>query len=367
MEVLGMDKKSEIPVKHPGIYLLDEITNHDMSRKELSIRTDVTEKHISTVINGVKNISPSFAKKLEYALGKPASYWLGLQAEYDSAVVQFEEENNITSEETNILKNLKDVIDYFLTHKIMHNDCGNPEKVIQLRSILGVSDLRSIPDIPYSAAYRAQIKDNIKVDPYVLFAWQRLCELKSKSFTSDNAFDPIGLKKCIPDIKQILLSHTDINHALKEIQSIFEKCGVIFLVVPNFRGAPVQGFIKKLDNGSALLCLTIRGKRADRFWFTLFHEIGHLVDGDLDTRFVDFDSVSDEMENNADFFARNCLIPDSEFKNFVFNAQFNKWNQIEQFAKRMGVPAFIVLGRLQKEEYLEWTDFPGKCPMYSWR
>ena len=44
-----------------------------MSRSELAARTGVTEKHISTVINGNKGISPAFAKKLAYAFDEQAS------------------------------------------------------------------------------------------------------------------------------------------------------------------------------------------------------------------------------------------------------------------------------------------------------
>ena len=125
-------------VKHPGEILLTEINRVGMKQKELAIRTGMTEKHISTVINGSKNISPAFARKLDIALGSEKGTWAKYQAAYDEYVAQVEEANGITEEEISILKSLKDIIDYFLAKGIMHNHSGDAEKVLQLRSILCV-------------------------------------------------------------------------------------------------------------------------------------------------------------------------------------------------------------------------------------
>ena len=53
-------------MEHPGLELEKRINECGMSRKELALRTGVTEKHISTVINGERGISTGFARKLGY-------------------------------------------------------------------------------------------------------------------------------------------------------------------------------------------------------------------------------------------------------------------------------------------------------------
>ena len=67
---------------HPGETLQEFIEDRNMSQKELAIRCGVSEKHVSTVLNGKKDISPSFAKKLEYALGIDEIFWMILQEYY---------------------------------------------------------------------------------------------------------------------------------------------------------------------------------------------------------------------------------------------------------------------------------------------
>lgn len=76
---------------HPGETLVEIIEDREMTQRELAIRTGMTEKHISTVIHGQKGISATFAKKLEYALGIEASFWMNLQSNYERELLEFEE------------------------------------------------------------------------------------------------------------------------------------------------------------------------------------------------------------------------------------------------------------------------------------
>ncbi len=334
-----------------------------MSRRELAIRTGVTEKHICTIINGDRAISGAFARKLGYVF-QDSAYWMRLQAEYDEEQLRIQEENSITQEEIDILKPLHDIMLYFIQNGYIHNNCGDPSKVMQLRDFLQISDLTLIPKITYNAAYRAQLTSNIKVDPYVLFAWQRLCEKQTENITVKKSVNKEALRNNIARIKSLMFG--DINAGIQKLQSIFAECGIAFQVVKNFRGAPVQGFIKETAEGRLILCLTIRGKRADRFWFTLFHEIAHILNDDYNIRFVDFDSVQGKAEELADCYARDTLISPERYRSFISSKDCTSWESIKSFAELVDVEPFIVLGRLQKDDYLDWSDYPDKVVRYEW-
>jgi len=350
-------------MQHPGEILQEKLNISGMSKKELAIRTNVTEKHVWTIINGEKGISTAFAKKLGYVF-ENAGYWMNLQAKFDTEQDKIQKENDIEPEEIDILKPLHDIMMYFIEKGYMHNNCGDATKIIQMREFLQISDLTLIPQIHYYAAYRAQIASNIKVDPYVLFAWQRLCEKETENIKVNNTINKELLSEKINDIKSLMFGN--INDGIKELQTILADCGIAFQVVKNFRGAPVQGFIKETVDGRLILCLTIRGKRADRFWFTLFHEIAHILHGDYKARFVDFDSVSGKSEEMADQYASNTLIPPDQYRKFILSNDCTSWDRIEAFAEAVGVEPFIVLGRLQNDEYLEWSDYPNKVVKYNW-
>ena len=344
---------------HPGETLAEVLEDAEMTQRDLAVRTGVTEKHVSTVINGKKNISASYAKKLEYALGIEASFWMNLQANYDRELLEFEEMNNITEEETSVLKNLKEVISVWTKWGWLETEANPAAQVLDLRKILGISNLCDIPKISYVAAYRAQSK-NLNVDPYVMFAWQRMCELLTRDIEVADHVDVNKLRKKIPEIKQVMFLAA--NQIQEKLTDIFSACGVAFKIVPNFTGAPVQGFIKKTEDGTVILCMTLRQKFADIFWFSLFHEIAHILNGDTKNRFIDFASVSGDVEKRADETASDLLIDRKAYKEFVQSEKFKSSYAITSFAKGQNVQEYIVLGRLMKENRIPWRD----RPKYEW-
>lgn len=349
--------------KHPGVILQEYIDKAQMTRKELAVRTGVTEKHLSTVINGEKGISAAFARKLSYVFPS-TKMWLDLQSDYDAYQQDLKSQNDISDEEIAILSDLKEIVMYFIEHSIMHNNCGDAEKIMQLRNILNVSNLTSIPNITYNAAYRAQVSNNAKVNPYVLFCWQRLCELETTNRSIGKDLDVITLQSKLQDIR--LCMFDKVNDGIEHLASILSDCGIVLHVAKNFRGAPVQGFIKSTLDNKLILCLTIRRKRADIFWFTLFHEIAHILNGDFSTRFVDFESTETAMEAKANQFARDILINPVIYKDFIQNTAYFTWSEIEKFAKAANVMPFIVLGRLQNDNILDWSEYSSKVVYYKW-
>lgn len=359
--------------EHPGKKIEALLKANSMTRKELATRTTVTEKHISTLISGGRNITASFARKLGYVFdGYDARKWMQLQNDYDSAELEKKERNNITDDEFAVLKHLDDVIRYLVStdrseDSIKPSD-SPADKVMKLRKLLKISDLALMPKVSYNAAYRAQLTSNALVDPYVLFAWQIICEAESKGIQSKASLDVSLLKGKLDEIKALMFDR--LADGLTQLQKIMSGCGIRFNVVRNFRGAPVQGFIKNItDEKSGLqliLCLTLRGARADTFWFTLFHEIAHVINGDYKAKFVDFDSESGVAETKADAFARDFLIPPEEYMSFIREHSSISWEDIEEFAKKIGVQPFIVLGRLQKDQIVDWSEYTGHVVRYKW-
>ena len=344
---------------HPGETLAEVIEDRGMTQRELAVRTGMSEKHISTVIHGQKNISAAFARKLEYALGIETSFWMNLQANYDRELLEFEELNNITEEELNVLKNLKEVTDVWTSFGWIDGEANPAAMVLDYRMIFGISNLLDTPKMSYAAAYRAQSK-NASVDPYVLFAWQRMCELLTKNIEIADEIDVEKLRLSIPEIKKVMFMRA--NQIQKRLSEIFSDCGIAFRIVPNFTGAPVQGFIKKTEEGTLILCMTLRQKFADIFWFTLFHEIAHILNGDTKHEFIDFDSVSGDMEAKADRMAGEFLINSEEYKIFVNAEGYKSLNEIKSFAASQNVRDYIVQGRLMKEQMIPWSA----RPRYEW-
>jgi len=76
---------------HPGETIDELLLDRGMSQRELASMCGATEIHVSNVISGKRNITVSFAKKLEYAFGIEAGFWLNLQNLYDEELLSYEE------------------------------------------------------------------------------------------------------------------------------------------------------------------------------------------------------------------------------------------------------------------------------------
>ena len=331
---------------HPGETIKEVLEEKNMKQEELAIRTGFSPKHISEVVNGIKGISPLFAKSLEYVFGIPATFWINLQGIYDKEMIEYKEQEEIDQSEVDIVRGLKKIIKYAEELEIMSDNKDIVSQIIELRNICNVKNLTYINSLVTSqVAFRKS--QTIETDIYVLYVWLRICEIMAQKNNIEKEFDVQKLKDNIINIKKCMF--LEINDAVEELKKIFAECGIIFQVVRNFTGAPVQGFIKK-DHNSIILSMTIRRSFADEFWFTLFHEIGHLLNGDIvNVQLIDYADAKSDMEDKADEFARKALINEEAYNIFIKKNNLTEQDIVE-FAEEQGVKPFIVVGRIQKEK-----------------
>lgn len=348
---------------HPGETLKEILEERDMSQKELSLRTGFSGKHISTVLNGEKNISVSFAKKLEYALNIDAEFWMNLQNQYDKELIEFDELHSISEEEVSIFKSLKDIFAYIVEKGFISDIKQKEQSILELRKFFNVSNLDSIPSIVSAGAFRAQT--SVNYDPYVLFAWLKICESLSEKIETEYVPQEEQLEKLLslcPKIKELSLLPQE--KFITELQNYFSSCGIAFVIIPAFEGAPLQGFIKTNQDGKTTIGMTFRQKRADIFWFTLFHEIGHFINGDSKQKFIDFESVENTRETKADNFAQKMLLDSSAYSQFV-NARNFSLEKINSFAESQTVAPSIVIGRLQHDKVIGWHEYSDVIQKYE--
>ena len=102
-----------------------------------------------------------------------------------------------------------------------------------------------------------------------------------------------------------------------------------------------------------MLLVNDRRLNSDTFWFTLFHEIGHIMNGDYG---ISFDSESGEQEEFADKFAEDMLIPCDQYQQFIAENRFDI-QSIRRFAKRIDRDPGIVLGRLMNDGKVNYDDW----------
>lgn len=347
---------------HPGETISDVLEDRGITQVELASRTGVSPAYVSNVIAGKKGISANFAMGLEYALGVPKSFWLNLQANYESELLEANEGQTITDEERSAREDLKDVVKYLRQRGMMPIREKKDDSILSLRKALQISNIANLKEMIPVGAFR--MATNTVVNPYVLGAWIRLCQIAGNNKTISTKFDKKYTVDLINAIKSIMCQK-DAN-IQEDLKDVMERYGIDFSVARNFRGAPVQGYISQKADGIYQMVLTIRGSFADIFWFSLFHEIGHIVNGDVAKTLKFIDDGSDQnKEMAADLFASNMLLSSESYEAFIERGNFSI-EAIQRYAVSQNVMPYIVIGRLQKEKYLDYRTYSNYKLRYKW-
>lgn len=77
---------------HPGYYIKEYIDDLGITQEEFAIRLGTTPKNISILLKGEQSLSLEIASKLSRMLGTSVKFWLNLQSEYDSLLIEMNEQ-----------------------------------------------------------------------------------------------------------------------------------------------------------------------------------------------------------------------------------------------------------------------------------
>ncbi len=76
------------------------------------------------------------------------------------------------------------------------------------------------------------------------------------------------------------------------------------------------------------------------------------------------DGLDPKLESEADAFARDLLIPSDKAAKL---SQLTNQTAITAFAAESGIAPGIVVGRMQKEGLIKWSDFNQLKQRYIWQ
>lgn len=324
----------------PGATIKEQLNDRGMSQKEFAARMDMSEKHISKLINGEVQLTPEVAVRLEMVLGVPAKFWNNLEAIYREKLIKVAAENTMDADEI-----LAKQLPYSEMAKFgwVPETRDTKEKVMNLRKYFEVVELSLLESKQITKIACRRLAVTEKGD-FALLAWAQEAKIKARSIETS----PINIKGLIGMIPQIrTMTVLKPKEFCPKIKSMLAECGIALVFLPHLKGSFLQG-ASFMDGNKIVVGLTARGKDADKFWFSLFHELAHIVLGHTGQ----LDGTTDQDEKDADSWARDTLIPEKAFEEFKKDAFFSLAS-IQIFAKTHGIAPGIVVGRLQNEGYIK--------------
>lgn len=328
---------------HPGLTLKEELDFLGLTQVELAQRSGLNTTHISQIINEVDSITPETAIKFELALGVSADFWNNLQKNYDLAIARIEAEKKILAEVSEAKK--------FNCYNELA-DLGYVEKTrdwaIKTKNLLkhfAINSFSLLPDVEQVAFRQASGSfDNLS-----LAAWLRCGALEAKKIEVAQ-FSKSKIKEALPEFKKLTMLPDGFGNKL---QDLCASVGIALVFVPYFKNTKVNGASRWIG-GKAVIQLNTKGSYSDIFWFTFFHEIGHILLHGIKDQFIDYTGMDkDEKEREADEFASETLIPQREYDKLLSMVVLNA-TRIDSFAHLNGIGKSIVYGRLAHDKVVSW-------------
>lgn len=185
---------------------------------------------------------------------------------------------------------------------------------------------------------------------YSLIAWTARIWHLAEIRRPDKSFKPKEIS--VEAARRIVRLSTYPDGPLRAIDAL-RSLGVIVIVEKHLRKTYLDGSLILKRDKNPIIGMTIRYDRIDYFWFTLMHEIAHLIlhpnagitqfFDDLETRIT-----HNKLEHEADTFAREVLIPDDEFE--ISPAKhLHTPEAAEHLARKLNIHPAIVAGRMRYE------------------
>ncbi len=235
----------------------------------------------------------------------------------------------------------------------------------RVRALLQFFGIASFDDwVEQQAALGFRVTQRAKTDRYALQAWVRRGEIEGREIQTAE-FDRERFKAVLSQIRGLRREAASV--LWPEVERLSADAGVAVVAVRELPMTGASGVARWLSPSKALIQLNLRGRRADIFWFTFFHEAGHVLMHRQRHIFVDFGNDDhDPDEQAANEFAADTLIPPDEWSSFAATASGASAQDVRDFAEHCGISTGIVVGRMQHDELIEFSRLNSLVPRLQW-
>ena len=335
------------PAPSPGEHLKNTLKEIGMKNAELATLMGRSPQYVTDIIKGKKAMDVDLAIDLDRALkGRVAA------ADWMQIAIQ----HRLRSQEPT----RSDVLARYPYAKEM----------IKLKWIDGTKgakdldqELKEFWDLQGVAANFKQSPAHI-VNEYARRAWaiQVNREANSPAKNHVGPYDPNKFDDLIKALKKLMIEHEDV----KKVQDTIEAFGIRCVYLPNPKQCPVDG-IASLNPGPdgerPYIGLSLRIARLDSFWFTVLHELMHIKrrHSNVAPDTIDATPDDDECEVQANQDAGEAILPDATYQAFIKRGDFSLIG-IKSEAYRQGLHHSILIGRMKRDHFLDWSQFAREHP-----
>jgi Zn-dependent peptidase ImmA (M78 family)/plasmid maintenance system antidote protein VapI len=347
-------------VSPPGDTIRDALIYKNLSTMSLCRALDISADAAERLLRGDIRIDPAIADGLANALGASRQFWLSRESYYRARLEQKTAALEMMDFAT-FVKALP-LNDMKAFGWLEVNDGLSHDKAVE----------RFFEDTPggwrqsgpqMMEAVRFRTSPAHESNPASVAAWLRKGVLQAREITCA-PWSPEALADAVSEIRALSRVKAPAKFFPKLVD-LCRSCGVAVVFVRTPKGCRASGATHFASDDKAIIQLSFRYRSDDHFWFTMFHEIAHLVLHQGMPLFVEGREYEiTEEETEANVYAARVLIPEIFEPNLGSVAR--DFRAVMRLARRIGVSSGIVVGQMQKRGLLRHDQFNFLKTRYDW-
>lgn len=334
----------------PGHTIADVLRHKGIDKETLADAAGERLEVIEDLLAGRAKITKKLAQTLSEHVGANESFWLSRESQYQDDLTRRRllVDNDVTAWLSEIpvteLINLKWV-------PIVQRPV---DRLAAILAYFGVDSVDGWRDSYRGLASAVSFRTSPIFGSHLgaVLAWLR----KGQILTEGQTTRPLSVHRLVellPEMRALTRERSP-EKFVPPLRALCNEAGVAFAVAATPKRCRASGATWITTAGTGMCLMSYRYKTDDQFWFTFFHEMGHLVLHSERSLFLeDGDEIRTSDEVEANDFAGRVLIPD-EWKAVLESADKSHKGVI-RLAREIGVSPGIVVGQMQHSDLLPVT------------
>lgn len=327
----------------PGATVAAVLSARSISREAFAKALGETTERVQRLLLGLEAVDDDLAERLSRYLGSSREFWVAREAQYRADSKRVLQRAAAADRQTWVRQ--------FPVREMVSLGWISPfqsasQAADECLKLFGVADV---------AAWKAQyaganavaafrISPTAKRTPGAVTAWLRWAELIAGRMPCAS-WDPTGFRERLQVARRLTWQKDPVTF-LPRLRELCAEVGVAVVVARTPKGCPASGATRFLTPGKAMVVLSFRYRSDDQFWFTFFHEAGHLLLHGPEALFLeDEEQPTSEEEREANEFAGEMIVPTD--RTAELEALPLDKSSILRFARQLGIAPGLIVGQLQ--------------------
>ena len=346
---------------NPGVTISRLLNASHLGIREFCDQLELSRDAGAALISGQLEVDKTIALKLSKVLGSSPTYWLNKERQYREDL----ERMMVSDESKHWMESLplSDMVKYRWIDPHLRGSS-------KLKACLDYFDVRSSND--WDRKYRNLLSqvafrtsDSFDSTPQAVITWLRQAEKQCEELECED-WDAEAFRAAVQHARN-LTTEKDPSVFLPKLRRLFSKCGVALAIAPTPKGCHASGAVYFSSETKAVMILSFRYLSDDHFWFSLFHECGHLLLHRDEGLILELSKKNkSRIEEEADRFSSELLIP-AEYEEELLGLGRGQLRKIYKFAKKLRLSPGIVVGQLQYRGVIDHRYLNKAKVRYQWR